>query len=280
MGRRVKGERVTFNVSEIFDSIQGEGALTGMPSTFVRLARCNLSCSWCDAAYTWKGNVTFEEVALEALLARVEQKHVVLTGGEPTFSDGFVELVAALRHDGHHVTVETNGTIWHDAAMEHVKLWSVSPKLGSSEQRGRLNLGVLRNYAMLATGRTQFKFVVDGEDDFQQTLTLLRDLQLSDTFGHRVFMQPNGLCHTVIASANFGKVRLTEMTERSHGDFPGAIATIDGPYPAIALETPYLDRLRWLYERVIQAEVDGEAPVSIRAVAQAHKLAWGNRRGF
>ena len=40
-------------VSEIFDSIQGEGPSTGTPSIFLRLSTCNLKCSWCDTKYTW-----------------------------------------------------------------------------------------------------------------------------------------------------------------------------------------------------------------------------------
>jgi hypothetical protein len=46
------------------------------------------------------------------------------------------------------------------------------------------------------------------------------------------------------------------------------------------LETPYLDRVRWLYERVTRADRDGELPVPVRVVPQLHNLAWGNRRGF
>ena len=39
-----------FHVTEIFDSIDGEGKRTGLMAIFVRLAGCNLRCSYCDTA--------------------------------------------------------------------------------------------------------------------------------------------------------------------------------------------------------------------------------------
>ena len=38
---------------EIFHSIQGEGLNLGKPAVFLRLALCNLACTWCDTRYTW-----------------------------------------------------------------------------------------------------------------------------------------------------------------------------------------------------------------------------------
>ena len=40
-------------ISEIFESVQGEGTNAGKDSIFIRTALCNLKCSWCDTKYTW-----------------------------------------------------------------------------------------------------------------------------------------------------------------------------------------------------------------------------------
>ena len=75
-----------FHVTEIFDSIDGEGKRTGLMAIFVRLAGCNLRCSYCDTAYSLSLTDTAEALTEEELLSRIHAfpwKKITLTGGEP-----------------------------------------------------------------------------------------------------------------------------------------------------------------------------------------------------
>ena len=54
---------------EIYKSVQGESSFAGLPCIFVRLAGCNLRCSWCDSEYTFKGGYKQSLDEVEALLS-------------------------------------------------------------------------------------------------------------------------------------------------------------------------------------------------------------------
>src|SRR5258707_4376928 len=90
---------ITVKIAEIFYSVQGEGALVGVPSIFIRTSGCNLRCVWCDTPYTsWRPEG--DDLALAEILARVgaypQARHVVLTGGEPLIATGIFELTPSL----------------------------------------------------------------------------------------------------------------------------------------------------------------------------------------
>jgi 7-carboxy-7-deazaguanine synthase len=118
-------------VNELFHSLQGEGRLAGVPSTFVRTSGCNLRCWFCDSYHTsWEPTGAWRTVDdIVAAVADRPGDHVVLTGGEPTIHAAAVDLLDRLADRGYHTTVETNGTVFRDAAID---LASLSPKLASS----------------------------------------------------------------------------------------------------------------------------------------------------
>src|SRR5437870_5400263 len=57
-------------ISEVFASVQGEGATVGTPSAFIRLQGCSIGCTWCDTKYSWAPGGG-RETTLGALLAEV-----------------------------------------------------------------------------------------------------------------------------------------------------------------------------------------------------------------
>ncbi len=55
---------------EIYKSVQGESSFAGRPCIFVRLAGCNLRCSWCDSEYTFTGGYKLSEDEIVAEIAK------------------------------------------------------------------------------------------------------------------------------------------------------------------------------------------------------------------
>lgn len=118
---------MNYNINEIFTSIQGEGIDTGKVSTFVRLAGCNLSCSFCDTNFMF--NKTMDE---GEIVKRVDAKNVVITGGEPLLQN-IVSLVAALAHRDIAITIETNGTFPISGLLYAHCSVSLSPKVNRKD---------------------------------------------------------------------------------------------------------------------------------------------------
>ncbi|HEY1867154.1 MAG TPA: 7-carboxy-7-deazaguanine synthase QueE [Candidatus Cybelea sp.] len=113
-------------LSEIFYSIQGEGTWTGTPAVFIRLAGCNLACDFCDTDYSTKFFASVDEIVATVRKAGGDCPMVVLTGGEPLAQRETLELIGALRRDGHRVHIESNGTIFTELPDD---VWlCVSPK--------------------------------------------------------------------------------------------------------------------------------------------------------
>lgn len=120
-----KGDGSTLFVQEIFPTLQGEGPLAGTPAIFIRLGGCNLACSFCDTEFESFSALTLHEVLTQVAGCRLQEKLIVLTGGEP-LRQNIVPLCEALIAEGFTVQIETNGTLWRPLP-ESVRI-VVSPK--------------------------------------------------------------------------------------------------------------------------------------------------------
>ncbi len=100
----------TLLVTEIFSSIQGESHWAGYPCTFVRLAGCNLDCSYCDTRYAREGGTPMAAEAIARQVAREGLATVEVTGGEPLLQPGTIPLLEELSRS-RRVLLETNGSL-------------------------------------------------------------------------------------------------------------------------------------------------------------------------
>ena len=156
-------------ICEIFHSIQGEGLMMGVPTTFVRTVGCNLRCEWCDTQYSMDGG---EEMSLDAIMERIgDVKHVCVTGGEPMLQPEMPELLGRLISAGKQVVLETNGSVdLSDVPRDPLMLISMDIKCPSSGMTDRM----LYSNLSLLSRKDQLKFIVRDDEDFDFALEVLK----------------------------------------------------------------------------------------------------------
>jgi 7-carboxy-7-deazaguanine synthase len=229
--RRVSAAAVKLEqlrIQERFVSVQGEGTLVGVPSSFVRVSGCNLRCVWCDTPKSsWAPEGEREQVAALVEWCVRGPRHVVVTGGEPLLFPATASLCRDLRARGRHVTVETAGTVWCEQLevdlisispkLAHSTPWArAKPKLAERHERARLDLAVLRR--LIESFDWQLKFVVRTTDaavleaDLAEIEALLEALSIPTDRRERVLLMPEG---TDADSLRAGYRRLVEPCMRT-----------------------------------------------------------------
>lgn len=136
----------TYQIKEIFPTIQGEGAQTGRPAVFVRFSGCNLwtgrekdrataVCKFCDTDFRGTDGARGGKYSAQSLANTIlelwegnDHPFVVITGGEPLLQVDR-ELIDTLHDAGIEIAIETNGTI---EAPQGIDWICVSPKAGST----------------------------------------------------------------------------------------------------------------------------------------------------
>lgn len=136
---------MSYQVKEIYYTLQGEGARTGRSAVFLRFAGCNLwsglekdraraTCKFCDTNFVGVDGVNGGRFAtsdgLAAAVATLwpqekrSKPYVVCTGGEPLLQLDR-SLIDGLHARGFEIAVESNGTIEAPRGIDWV---CVSPK--------------------------------------------------------------------------------------------------------------------------------------------------------
>lgn len=99
-----------YPVMETFYSIQGEGYHAGESAYFIRLAGCDIGCTWCDVKESWSSDNapqrSVEELTREVKSSGAER--VIITGGEPAIYD-LTSLTGELKKTGVQTHLETSG---------------------------------------------------------------------------------------------------------------------------------------------------------------------------
>lgn len=169
-------------VCETFSSIQGESTHAGRRCFFIRLAGCNLRCSYCDSAYAWTGGVERTPEELAAAAAASGMDCVEITGGEPLIHAATSKLAALLLDSGREVLVETNGSLDISVLPDGCRR-IVDCKLPDSGMAERQNW---RNFELL-TPRDEVKFVTSSRRDFDYALDVIDRAALASRTPHLIF---------------------------------------------------------------------------------------------
>ncbi|WP_417671347.1 7-carboxy-7-deazaguanine synthase QueE [Roseibium sp.] len=243
----VRLDSETIRVSEIFGpTIQGEGALIGKPTVFVRTGGCDYRCSWCDTLHAVDSAYRHDWAPMtpQAIMMQVEilsggrPLTVSLSGGNPAIQP-LGDLIDLGRESGYDFALETQGSIAKDW-FSKLSVLTLSPKPPSS--------GMKTDWQALAdcinaageTARTVLKLVVFDEDDYAFARDVANrhpDLPL--------FLQPGN--HTPPPSEE-----------------KNAVIDMDG----------IMARMRWLVDKVA-----GDRWFEATVLPQLHTLIWGNLRG-
>ncbi|WP_019910838.1 7-carboxy-7-deazaguanine synthase QueE [Paenibacillus sp. HW567] len=234
-------------VIEIFGpTIQGEGAVIGVKTMFVRTYGCDYRCGWCDSAFTWDGSAKDKvrmlapEEILAELHAIAENNYdcVTISGGNPALiGEGMGTFIRLLHERGIQAAIETQGSRWQDWFYD-IDVLTVSPKPPSSGMKTDWEMLDSIMGKMKAQGGSahSLKVVVFNDEDYLYAKNIHQRYPEVP-----LFLQP-------------GNENVTE-----EGDISARL----------------LGRLEWLFNQVIADPEMNRA----RVLPQLHALIWHNKRG-
>ena len=178
----------TLNLIELFASVQGETSLSGLPTTFVRLARCNLRCSWCDTTYSFGKGEPYSLASILEKITNNRTKQVCITGGEPLLQDNIYPLMTELCNREHVVSIETGGSLTTEKIDPRVRiiLDIKCPGSGMHEKNFFANLDTLRPH-------DEVKYVLADRNDYEYAKEISERHKLFDKVENVLFSPVHGV---------------------------------------------------------------------------------------
>lgn len=177
----------SINIIEIFRSVQGETSLSGLPTTFIRLAACNLRCTWCDTSYSFgRGNPT----PMSQIIDQIEEfgcGYVCVTGGEPLLQKNVHSLMTALSDKEYKVSLETGGSLTIVDVDPRVKIILDIKCPGS----GMHHKNEWNNLSLLKT-QDEIKFVLLDRADYEWAINICHEYRLFESKFHVLFSPVHG----------------------------------------------------------------------------------------
>ncbi|MFO7754119.1 MAG: radical SAM protein [Desulfobacteraceae bacterium] len=176
---------MTLNICEIFFSLQGESTFSGLPCIFVRLAGCNLNCSYCDTEYA---RTESTPIPVNTILDKIRSYRcalVEITGGEPLIQQNTIHLIAILIENGYTVLLETNGSLSLQAVpAECIKIVDIKcPSSGEAHRNRAENLPLL-------SGSDEIKFVVGDREDFEYAKSFILEKRAPEVPKEKTHLSP------------------------------------------------------------------------------------------
>jgi 7-carboxy-7-deazaguanine synthase len=169
-------------VNELFYSIQGESSYMGWPCAFIRLASCNLRCTYCDTQYAFYEGTEMSIPEILQVIDRFATRLVLVTGGEPMLQKSVHELFGKLLERGYTVLVETGGQVsLVDVDPRVHKIMDFKcPSSGMESHNDYSNVQYL-------TRNDELKFVVGDRHDFDWACDVIRRYDLTTRAGTVLF---------------------------------------------------------------------------------------------
>lgn len=192
-------ENNIMKITELFTSIQGESSYAGRPCFFIRLAGCNLNCSYCDTEFA-KSADSGKDISIESILERAKNANVAtveITGGEPLLHDEVPLLCRGLLEAGFRVLIETNGSLPIAKLPEKV-IRIVDCKCPSSGESERMDFA---NFAEL-NPCDEVKFVIADREDYEYACEVIAKYELNSKVDNILF--------SPVASELFSPAELAE----------------------------------------------------------------------